>query len=65
MREIIDMDEPLEADMVITSGESGQPLFRHYSDQTPLWLTGGYFRVTMNWAEISKPTWDHLVLRPK
>lgn len=65
MRQVIDMAEPMEADMVITSGESGQALFKHYSDQTPLWLTGGYYRVTMNWTEIRKSSWDHLTLRPR
>lgn len=64
LRQVIDMAEPLESDIVITSGESGQPLFKHYSDQTPLWLTGGYYRVTMNWTEIGKSSWDHLVLKP-
>ncbi|HYQ87374.1 MAG TPA: penicillin acylase family protein [Bacteroidota bacterium] len=62
MRQVIDMAEPLTADMVITSGESGQPLFKHYNDQTPLWLTGGYHKVTIDWNEIKKSSWDHLVL---
>ncbi len=64
LRQVIDMAEPLDADIVITSGESGQPLFKHYNDQTPLWLTGGYYRMTMNWTEIGKSSWDHLVLKP-
>jgi penicillin amidase len=65
LRQVIDMAEPLDADMVITSGESGQPLLTHYNDQSPLWLTGGYYRVTMNWKEIQKSPWDHLTLKPQ
>ena len=65
LRQVIDMAEPLGADVVITSGESGQPLVRHYSDQTPLWLTGGYYRVTMDWTDIQKSSWDHLTLKPR
>ena len=65
MRQVVDMGEPLTADMVITSGESGQPLFKHYNDQTPLWLTGGYHKVTIDWNEIKKSSWDRLVIGPQ
>ncbi len=64
MREIIDLDRPNDAFMVITSGESGQPLQRHYNDQTPLWLNGGYHLVTLDWNVIEHSSWDHLNLQP-
>jgi penicillin amidase len=64
MRQVIDLANPLEASMVLTTGESGQPLYRHYDDQTSLWLNGGYHRVTMDWNEITGQHFEHLELRP-
>jgi penicillin amidase len=65
MRQIIDLSQPLDALTVITSGQSGQPLNKHYDDQTPLWLNGGYLRVTMDWEHIKNEHWDHLILNPR
>lgn len=48
MRFIIDMANPFEAHTVIPTGQSGQPLHRHYNDQTPLWLDGRYKTVRMS-----------------
>jgi len=42
MRFIVDMDDPAIAYTVIPTGQSGQPLHRHYKDQTQLWLDGRY-----------------------
>ena len=64
MREVIDLSRPLVASMVITPGQSGQPLHRHYDDQTTLWLNGGYHQVTMDWKDIERAQWDHLILKP-
>ena len=65
MRFIVDMSEPEDAYVVNTSGESGQPFTPHYSDQTPLWLNGGYVPLTMNWQEITSSHYEHLVLSPR
>jgi penicillin amidase len=65
MRQVVDMAEPLEASMVITSGQSGQPFHKHFDDQTPLWLNGGYHTVTMDWNKINKTNWEHLTLIPQ
>ena len=65
MRQVVDLSKPLEAFTIITSGESGQPLNKHYDDQTPLWLNGGYLKVTMDWDEIKNENWDHLILEPR
>lgn len=64
MRQIVDLAEPDEAYVVITSGESGQPLNRHYDDQTSLWLNGGYHQVTTSWDRIKRQHWNLLVLQP-
>lgn len=42
MRFIVDMADPAVAHTVIPTGQSGQPLHRHYKDQTQLWLDGRY-----------------------
>ncbi len=65
MRFIVDLSRPEEAFVVNTSGESGQPYHPHYSDQTPLWLNGGYVEMTMDWQEITASHWDHLILSPR
>jgi penicillin amidase len=65
MRQVVDLAEPTEAEVVITSGQVGQPFHRHYDDQTPLWLNGGYHRTTIDWAVIQKSHWDHLTLNPQ
>ncbi len=64
MRFVIDLKNPLVSYSVITSGESGQPLHKHYDDQTPLWLNGAYHSVTMDWDEIRSQKQDHLRLQP-
>lgn len=64
MRQVVDMADPAVAYTVITSGQSGQPLQGHYDDQVPLWLNGGYLRMTIDWKEIERSEWDHCELRP-
>ncbi len=64
MRQVVDLGDSLSSSLIITSGESGQPLHQHYNDQTPLWLNGGYLNVTMDWNEIRDAKWDHLLLKP-
>jgi penicillin G amidase len=64
MRFVIDLSDPHTAHTVITSGQSGQPMHRHYDDQTPLWLNGGYQSLSTDWTEIKRQTWEHLQLHP-
>jgi penicillin amidase len=64
LRQIVDMERPLEGLYIITSGQSGQALSEHYDDQTPLWLNGDYLRVTMDWEEIDRLPWRRLTLSP-
>ena len=65
MRQIIDFANPSVASTVITLGQSGQPLNKHYDDQMALWLNGGYHMVTINWSDIKKSGWQHLELEPR
>jgi len=65
MRQVVDLARPLEGFFVLTGGQSGQPLHEHYDDQTPLWLNGGYVRVSADWDEIRDAPWDVLTLEPE
>jgi penicillin amidase len=64
MRQVIDLGKPLEGFFVLTGGQSGQAFHEHYEDQTPLWLNGGYIRVTMDASEIAASPWNRLTLEP-
>lgn len=61
-RVIVDLAKPLEYFSVITTGQSGQPLHKHYDDQTTLWLNGVYRKVTMEVNEIKNSGWKKLIL---
>ncbi|MBI4534792.1 MAG: penicillin acylase family protein [Ignavibacteriae bacterium] len=63
-RHIVDMARPYEARVVIPSGQSGQVFHKHYSDQTQLWLNGGYRTSHMDSAYVSRASWDRLRLEP-
>lgn len=65
MRHVIDVGSRTSFSSVITSGQSGQVLHRHYDDQSVLWLNGGYHTLRMDWNEITKADWEHLLLKPK
>lgn len=47
-RQIFDLRDVRQYRSVLPSGESGQVLHKHYDDQTPLWLSGGYRTVRVN-----------------
>ncbi len=64
MRFVIDLSDPHTARTVITSGESGQPMHRHYDDQTALWLNGGYHAVSTDWNIVKIESRERLELHP-
>jgi penicillin amidase len=64
MREIIDLSSADRIDLVITTGQSGQALNKHYDDQTPLWLNGGYHTVSMDWQKLRSSGFERLELEP-
>jgi len=65
MRQIVDMSNPNSFLIVITTGQSGQPLHKHYNDQAPLWLNGDYHRLLLQQSEIERSGWDLLTLQPE
>ncbi|MEK6570351.1 MAG: penicillin acylase family protein, partial [Bacteroidota bacterium] len=64
MRQIVDLSDSTSFLIVITSGESGQPLHKHYDDQSRLWLNGEYHRLVIDRTEIERSGWDLLTLQP-
>ena len=65
MRKIIDFADVNRALSVIPSGESGQPLHDHYSDQTPLWKNGEYHEVPLDEQAVASISKNILYLIPK
>lgn len=64
-RQLIDFCDVNGARSVITSGQSGHRMSKHYKDQTPLWLEGRYHRMIMDRKEISQTAPEHLLLTPQ
>lgn len=64
MRQIADLSDSTSLLIIITSGESGQPLHRHYNDQAQMWLNGEYHHLIMDRSEIERSGWDLLTLQP-
>ncbi len=64
MRQIVDLSNINNSLIVITTGESGHPLSKHFKDQTPLWLNGVYHRAITDSTEICNSDFDLLILKP-
>ncbi|HTX19708.1 MAG TPA: penicillin acylase family protein [Bacteroidota bacterium] len=64
MREIVDFAHPEASRYVIPTGESGQPLNDHYSDQTELWLNGEYDVIPIDSAFAVSTARHTLILSP-
>ena len=47
-RQVVDLAKPDEAWVILTTGESGNPLSRHYRDQRASWWSGRLARVALS-----------------
>ncbi len=65
MRLIVDLASPDTSLLVLTTGQSGQPLSRHYGDQAALWQNGAYHRLVSNVAAVRAAQWETLRLVPE
>ncbi len=65
MRFIADMASPDTCSIVLTTGQSGQPISDHYSDQAGLWQNGAYHTLLRNPETIRNKNWRTLRLVPK
>ena len=63
LRMITDLASPRDAMMMITPGQSGNPLSRHYRDLTPLWARGDYIPMITDRARLQGA--QRLVLKPR
>jgi penicillin amidase len=64
-RQIIDLADFRNSVCVITSGQSGHLLSRHYDDQIPLWLAGKYHPMLFHREDIEANVRGRLLLKPK
>jgi len=64
LRIVADFSDTDHVWAIIPSGQSGWWLQRNYSDQWPMWLTGGYLRIPMNDDEIKEECPHLLLLKP-
>lgn len=65
MRQIMDLSNRKNSIIVITTGQCGHPLSKHYKDQTPLWLNGRYHNAITDSLEICNSGFDLLILKPE
>jgi penicillin amidase len=64
LRQIVDFSALDQSLSVLPTGQSGQPLNDHYSDQTPLWLNGGYHSLPITRDGAVKIAKHTLILQP-
>ncbi len=63
-RMVVDLADPGRAIRVLPPGQSGQVFHRHFRDQAPLWLNGGYRMVVLDPERFDTRQWDLLRLEP-
>lgn len=64
MRMIVDLADIKHVLTINSTGQSGQPLNRHYGDQSRMWTFGEYKINTVDEFEINHKTYDLLILLP-
>jgi penicillin G amidase len=65
IRRIVDLSDMSQSESVLPTGQSGNPLERHFGDQTELWLSGKY-RIFQHNNNIPERTQSRIMtLRPK
>jgi penicillin amidase len=64
-RQIIDLSDFRNSVCVITSGQSGHFLSRHYDDQISLWLEGQYHPMLFQQEDIEANARGRIIFKPK
>ena len=49
---MVDLAAPEDGQLILTGGQSGHPLSRHYRDQLPMWWRGELWRVPLSAAGV-------------
>ena len=65
MRQIVDLCDLEHSLSIITTGESGQRLSRHYKDQTLPWLNHEYHTLVLDKSDVIRSATSHLKLLPE
>ncbi|WP_417491704.1 penicillin acylase family protein [Maricaulis sp.] len=64
-RSLYDLSDLDNSRFMITTGQSGNVMSRHYDDLAPLWGRGEYFQVRTDWTPDTMPEGaEHLQLQP-
>jgi penicillin amidase len=61
---IVDLADMKHAMTINSTGQSGQPLNRHYGDQSRMWTFGEYKINTVDEFEMNHKKYDLLILLP-
>lgn len=64
LRAIYDLGDLANAQFIITPGQSGNPLSRHWNDMTKEWANGGHFAIETNRDRL-RADGDILILEPR
>lgn len=63
-RGIVDLSDIENSQMIISLGQSGQPMDEHYKDQFTQWRNGQYRNISFNQEAIQHSGYNLLVLKP-
>ncbi len=63
MRQVVDMST-VDYHVILTTGQSGHPLSKHYRDQSKLWLNGELIRLSLDIDKLKNRKWKLLTLSP-
>lgn len=64
-RRIIDFSDVENSISILPTGQSGNPLSKHYKDQARMYLNGEFRKMMMNKEEIKSTSDDVLIFKPK
>ena len=65
MRYIYDFAKPNQFYLILSTGESGNVMSDHYSDMTPMWLTGKYMLIRTDLNSIENSRNQLLIIKKK
>ena len=65
LRFVVDMNDLDGAQIVITTGQSGNAFAAHYGDMIPLWATGQSVQLPFSSGNVAASAVETLTLSPK
>jgi penicillin amidase len=64
-RRIVDFSDVENSISILPTGQSGNPLSKHYKDQAEMYVKGQFRKMMMNEAEIKSTSEDVLIFKPQ